>query len=62
MLFKQKTKNTETKASHQYVEVRPVNFKEPVNKKKMFWEQFLSSQANFLLALESLTYPHLSLY
>lgn len=27
----------------------------------MFWEQFLPSQANFLLVLESLTYPHLSL-
>lgn len=32
-LKKQKT-NTETKASHQYVEVRPVNFREPVSKKK----------------------------
>lgn len=35
------SKNTETRASLQYVEIRPVDFKEPVNKKKMFWEQFL---------------------
>lgn len=54
-------KQTETKASLQYVAVRSVDFRELVSKKKMFWEQFLPSQANFLLVLESLTYPHVSL-
>lgn len=34
-------KNTENKTHLQYVEVRPLNFRVPVNNKKMFWEQFL---------------------
>lgn len=45
-----KKKNTETKASLQYVEVRPVDFRELVSKKKCFGSSFSHLRPTFCLS------------